>query len=679
MSDVKSGFAAFRPRARLLKLIGEELISDEVVALTELVKNAHDADAATVTISFRSVSTPGGEITVRDDGCGMDLDTFLSGWMEPAGSTKASTASKLTRSGRRVLGEKGVGRFSADKLGRYLELVSRRKGHPEVRAEFDWDQFDDDGEMLSSIKNRWEVRPVSEITKQGTTLRIHGLRERWTERMFKRLSTRLARLQSPFGSSHGFSISIETDEFPEYSGELRSTFLDRAPYSLEVSFDGRDTLRVDGCGKRRSVPAPASSSSLSCGPVRIRLYAFDLETEAVARVGPRHDVRAWLREWSGVSVYRDGFRIWPYGEPHDDWLRLDQRRVNNPVVCLSNNQVVGFIDISRDRNPELLDQTNREGLIHNQAFEDLRRIVEHSFQMLEAERQRLRHPATDGAQRRRRSTVAVPVADAIERLVPRADRTTQRELRRVVAEARLSAEQQQAEHERLLNAYTDLAAAGEAAIGIGGVLGSLMDQLRSELGSAPQGGKDDVYPTRAQSILTSIAGHLSLLTSIGAAGSHKRRTMDVVAEVESFRSLMLPLLAERGVTMTVTSEPDQLLRVDMNPHAFRRVLHILLSNSFDWLLRTDDARVAVHARAAADRCEVTFSDNGPGISREVATRVFEPMFTTKEGGRGMGLTLARALVQQSGGKMDVVVDGRRRGAHVRVLLPRKRSRATIHA
>jgi C4-dicarboxylate-specific signal transduction histidine kinase len=117
----------------------------------------------------------------------------------------------------------------------------------------------------------------------------------------------------------------------------------------------------------------------------------------------------------------------------------------------------------------------------------------------------------------------------------------------------------------------------------------------------------------------------------------------------------------------------------MNPHAFRRVLHILLSNSFDWLLRTDDARVAVHARAAADRCEVTFSDNGPGISREVATRVFEPMFTTKEGGRGMGLTLARALVQQSGGKMDVVVDGRRRGAHVRVLLPRKRSRATIHA
>ena len=52
-------------------------------------------------------------------------------------------------------------------------------------------------------------------------------------------------------------------------------------------------------------------------------------------------------EWTGVSIYRDGFRVWPYGEPHDDWLRLDQRRVNNPVEQLSNNQVIGFIDIAR--------------------------------------------------------------------------------------------------------------------------------------------------------------------------------------------------------------------------------------------------------------------------------------------------------------------------------------------
>lgn len=95
---------------------------------------------------------------------------------------------------------------------------------------------------------------------------------------------------------------------------------------------------------------------LRCGPVRARIFASHLETEAVARIGPRMEVRAWLREWSGVSVYRDGFRVWPYGEPHDDWLRLDQRRVNNPVRA-TEQQPGGRLrgDSAADRNPDLRD------------------------------------------------------------------------------------------------------------------------------------------------------------------------------------------------------------------------------------------------------------------------------------------------------------------------------------
>src|SRR5205823_8194971 len=138
---------------------------------------------------------------------------------------------------------------------------------------------------------------------------------------------------------------------------------------------------------------------LRCGPVRARIFAFDLETDALARIGPRLEVRAWLREWSGVSVYRDEFRVWPYGEPHDDWLRLDQRRVNNPVVRLSNNQVGGFVEIARDRNPDLRDQTNREGLLHNDAFADLRRLLYLVLETLEATRQAVRHPSRSVARR----------------------------------------------------------------------------------------------------------------------------------------------------------------------------------------------------------------------------------------------------------------------------------------
>lgn len=682
MSDARSGYIAFRPRARLLKLIGAELISDEVVALTELVKNSHDADASSVSVVFRNVTGRDGEIHVVDDGCGMDLETFLGGWMEPAGSTKTGDGKSVTRRGRRVLGEKGVGRFAADKLGSELELISRKRGHDaEVRAVFDWDQFDNDGQMLSEIKNRWELRPAREIRRQGTILRIRGLREAWTERMFRRLSTRLSRLQSPFGDRHGFAIRIDSDEFPEYSGELRSSFLSKAPYSIELAFDGADSMRVSIGGKVKTTSTGSGMGQLSCGPVRVRLNAFDLETNALARIGPRLEVRAWLREWSGVSVYRDGFRIWPYGEPHDDWLRLDQRRVNNPVVRLSNNQVVGFVEIGRDSNPDLQDQTNREGLIHNQAFDDLRKIIEHAFLILEDHRQRIRHPGgAERPSRRKRVPVAVPIADAIDVAASASDSRVRRHLRKVAAHARDSIQRQHDETLRLIESYNDIAATGQVATDLAGIIGETLEALNRDITAIGQATTTESRQKAVDRVLMRskvMERFLPVLGRQSASSTRKGRTTDVVSEVLAFRESVLPVLDSRGVALAITSSGQESQRADMHPHSFRRVLHLLLSNSLDWLIRTDGPRVGVHSRVAGEWCEVTFRDNGKGIDRRHALHVFEPAFSTKEGGRGMGLTIARGLVEQNGGTLAALIDGRRRGAMLQIRLPRKRSRATV--
>src|SRR5262249_54425980 len=155
-----------------------------------------------------------GEIAVRDDGSGMSLEVLLRHWMEPAGTSKLGPNGRRTRLGRRVLGEKGVGRFAADKLGGHLELVSRRRSEQnEVRAVFEWDRFEDETAMLTEVENQWEVRPPSEVASHGTVLRISKLRSQWNERMFRRLVARLSRLRSPFGQEKSFSIRIESDEF----------------------------------------------------------------------------------------------------------------------------------------------------------------------------------------------------------------------------------------------------------------------------------------------------------------------------------------------------------------------------------------------------------------------------------------------------------------------------------
>ena len=680
----RSGTIAFRPRARLLKLIGEELISDDVVAVSELVKNAHDADALTVTVSFRGVTGPEGEIEVRDDGCGMDLDTLLGRWMEPAASAKVGQNGMVTARGRRVLGEKGVGRFAADKLARKLEVISRSSGSPdEVHAFVDWDLFADGKLMLEEVENRWELRPPRAIPRHGTHLHLTGLRSVWTERMFRRLSIRLARLLSPFGERDRFGISIESDEFPEYSGELRSDILDRAPYRIEARFEGSDTVSLT-IGSRSTQIRWNGQGELTCGPVGIRLLAFDLEGEALARIGPRMEVRAWLKEWTGVSIYRDGFRVWPYGEPHDDWLRLDQRRVNNPVGHLSNNQVIGFIDIGRDANPELIDQTNREGLMNNRALEDLRRLVYFVLQILEAERQSIRHPVKRSLPSLNGHTNdGATVTAELERLAESAAPEIGRELRRIGQKIEEQFSRERMSHDRLVDGYAGLAAVGQMTALMLPAVPRDVERLREDLEALRKAVAGAGLSQHARMFDRLVGGLESITERVGllhvAAGSgDRRRAIDLSAELEAFRKLTAHILESQGVKLEMECPQGEVIRTEMRPENFHCLLQVLTSNSLDWLRGKVGPRIRVTVTGLPDGCEIIFSDNGPGVAPEISHCIFNPLFSCKEGGRGMGLTIARQLVEAHGGQIHLILDGRRRGANFRIVLPRKRSRATIY-
>lgn len=680
----KKGLIAFQPRARLLKLIGEELISDEVVALSELVKNSHDADAASVTVTFRGVTTLGGTLEVRDDGFGMSVSTLLGRWMEPAASTKVGKGRQITPKGRRVLGEKGVGRFAADKLSRQLEIISRcPKRSDEVQAVVDWDQYDNGALLLSEVQNRWEVRPARDVAPHGTCLKMIGLRAVWSERMFRRLSIRLSRLLSPFRPKDPFAIRIESDEFPQYSGELRSDFLARAPYRVEAEFDGRQNILVSLNGRPANVQRWNGHGELTCGPVCVRLYVFDLDGESLARIGPRTEVRAWLREWTGVSIYRDGFRVWPYGEPHDDWLRLDQRRVNSPVEHLSNNQVIGFIDIGRDKNPELKDQTNREGLIHNQAREDLRRLVNIVLQSIEAERQSIRHPI-----RRETGGIVVQPQDVsireeMDRLATKAGGDIGQELKllRNRLDKQTSKEEERLRH--FMKGYSGLAAIGQMTAGILPLLSIETRRMETELEKLHVilTGRKIPEAREAMERFACSLVHINeqKMLALAACGSgKKKRAIDVTAEIAAFMDVVQPLLVVQGFAIDIVSPPREVIRTEMCPESFFCLLQILLSNSLDWARQVASPKIRIVVSPTQDHCEIVYSDNGPGISSEIASVIFEPRFSCKEGGRGMGLTIANQMVEADGGRISVILDGRRKGANFQILLPRKRAKATIY-
>jgi hypothetical protein len=161
MAVTKSHELQFRPRARLVSILGEHLISDHAVGMIELVKNAYDADATEVSVRLR--------------------------WLSPAEDHKEQEkrANQRTRLGRLPIGEKGVGRFAVHQLGRTLEMVTRMAGGTEIAVEIDWDGFDRNDGYLDGIPVRVVERDPEVFTAEqtGTQLRISRSRSPWTEKL----------------------------------------------------------------------------------------------------------------------------------------------------------------------------------------------------------------------------------------------------------------------------------------------------------------------------------------------------------------------------------------------------------------------------------------------------------------------------------------------------------------
>jgi anti-sigma regulatory factor (Ser/Thr protein kinase) len=269
---------SLRPRARILRTFGDELISSPVVAVIELVKNAYDADASRVLVSFvEPLDTPGnGAIEVIDDGHGMTLATIEETWMEPATLyRKRNPRSEGLQ--RRVLAEKGIGRFAASRLADDLEVVTRRvEDALETHVSFDWRAFDDEELYLDEVRAEvWEEHPLeftearlssrfgldvsdSALSPHGTLLRMRGLRQVWGEEEIAQLRIGLARLISPFGyesgSEHGFRILLEVPGMDHASGLVEPPeLLQHPPYLLRgrICADGAYDLdvRVSDSGK----------------------------------------------------------------------------------------------------------------------------------------------------------------------------------------------------------------------------------------------------------------------------------------------------------------------------------------------------------------------------------------------------------------------------------------------
>src|ERR1700675_4725037 len=242
--------ATFRAKSRLVEILGKHLIKDNTVGLLELVKNAYDADATLVEVSLQNLDNPDRTvISVSDNGEGMTFDTVIGPWLEPAHAGKEEQKARAEKSkrGRLPLGEKGIGRFAAHKLGKELVLITRYAGSDsEVVLEIDWTPFESHDAYLEDIQLHPETRkPTRFKDRHGTTLIMRHARERWRRGDLQRLQASLQKLKSPTRGAKDFEVKLYCPDFPEFENLDSSDILNQAHFSLVGLIDANGIIEFD--------------------------------------------------------------------------------------------------------------------------------------------------------------------------------------------------------------------------------------------------------------------------------------------------------------------------------------------------------------------------------------------------------------------------------------------------
>ena len=424
----------FEPRARLLIQLGDKLIKNENIAMLELVKNSYDADARNVKIKLIKIQDKKqGMIEILDDGTGMDIDIINNAWLEPGSDNKAIQYQKRERTkkyNRLPIGEKGIGRFGVHKLGSQIELITKQKDCNEVVVKIDWNKFSQKKYLKDAKFEVVERSPEYFIrSRTGTRIIISDLRTTWDRRMIRDLYRSVFALNSPFNKQGKFNVEIELDDRNMFEGlpdwdqikgmalyyfkckiggtEIKEFKYHFSPWdemtkvlprviSIEEEFiQNKLTLVRRTQNKKEEVINLGKNYSDSendqkyIGDVTIEGYIFDRDKNILelSQVQGRQLLKDYLDEQGGIRVYRGNLRINEYGEKGNDWLRLDSRRVNSPTKRLSNNIILATVDLDDENCSALIEKTNREGFIENEALLDLRDSISYILSVVETLRE----------------------------------------------------------------------------------------------------------------------------------------------------------------------------------------------------------------------------------------------------------------------------------------------------
>ena len=655
----------------------------------ELVKNAYDADASEVGLTFFDLDTDDERILIKDNGEGMDLETITAVWLEPGADyrEKQRRENKRSEKFRRLpLGEKGVGRFAVHKLGSKIELRTKHKGQPEYMVVIDWEEYSRHRYMDEAfIRIVESEKPVFKKSETGTQIEISGLRTPWKRGDVRRLWRNVKSISSPIKAPDQFNVQLFAPGNEEWLKGLLDTpeYLDRAMWHFIFHYDAgqfewsyefkplpgikikgykdkskshaalkltkpyQDTFPVIGeNGKpQKRIVADKGFTTVNLeedgkeqlGSIMGDFYAFDRDKPVLDIMSEAKSLTDFLDENGGIRVYRDGVRVYNYGEraAGDDWLGLDQRRVNIPTRRLSNNILLGVVELSLAESGDpkygLIEKTNREGFVENDAVEKFKAIVLGAL----VEFENLREPDKEKIRTLFKGPVAKSIADIENPIAELRAELQKRKLEEALGKHLKAIETKFNEMKEVMTH------AGNAGLNLG--------ILFHEIDRGVKGLTADIRKRAPTEQLLNRAEHLSQLldgfsTLLRKDRKKKHRIKSILAESKLLNESRFQIHdIVFSCPLLVGAQEDFQINVSLG--MLLGALSNLIDNAIYWLQvrwptkSTKGKKRAIYI-GVTDYFEegpaIVIADNGPGLPADTS-QLTKPFVTTKADGMGLGL------------------------------------------
>lgn len=662
-------------------------------------------------------------IKVVDSGKGMDASDLETCYLT-VGTTNRLLEKKAVLAGpvepgadhRVPLGEKGIGRLAAMRLGHFIKVISSVAPRTsEFILDLDWRPIYADPN-LDLEDPALQFEPVHGGRKgkvQGTTIVIKDLQSDWDLNKLRELSAfDLQKLADPFRSSTAnqfLSVKFQGDE-ASLIGVFEAAKLKAADAVCTITFRAGEVDAKEEDEAAELVVKTAyrrfkrEEELAHAGAHLAALVSFEPRRKKSAGMLPRSDevvaaletlgdfsAKFWwfnrgrlikeektlwagglgdfVRNWSGgLLVYRDGFRVYPYGSAQDDWLDIDRKALASSAYKLNRAQIVGYLRITSKTNPKLVDQTNREGFRDAPEREALRRLLRQaiiadckSFLEKVDKENKVADEETVHDIDARIGDASQSAVKNLKRLgarVPAESETIQTVLQELgeVQDAWNRAKETLKARAEEVETYTHLAGVGMMVELIAHELARSTEDALELLADRKTAGDQRKLDALA-AVLKTLSKRIRVIDVLSIPGRQRKELQSIskiVAEVGDFYEAKF---SRHKIQFTVNETGGSAFNRRVERGQIIQILDNLLNNSVFWLSRRvkrgELGRINVDIDTASGTLAIT--DNGPGISGDVGSRVFDAFYTSKgANGRGLGLYISSKLAAENGAKLELL-------------------------